>query len=345
MQNVGSRASWHSTVPGTRIRWRVFARFLAIFAATTTITVLAMLVAQRTLRPVTASWAVVFIELVGSGTAALLMTLWLHHRIQRLVYAIQSGLPARENEISADPSDDLFAEVIPTWRSAVKTIQDHGQEKNEEARGHYETLKDLMRMVAKAVDERTAYLRGHSERVAAYAAAIAWKMGLDEERVERIRLAALLHDIGCLGIEDYLVMKTTPLTPEEFEIVKAHTVKGAAILRPISMLQDLVPGVELHHESLDGMGYPYGLKGEQIPLMARIVAVADSFDAMTTPRPYQAAMNADYVLDILSRLSGTRYDSTVVRALSELVTTGALEVKNVRTPVSFRMRKQVAELV
>jgi putative nucleotidyltransferase with HDIG domain len=345
MQTVGSRASWQSTVPGTRIRWRVFARFLAIFAATTTITVLAMLVAQRMLRPVPAGWAVVFIELVGSGTAALLMTMWLHRRIQRLVHAIQSGLPARENEISTDPSDDLFAEVIPTWRNAVKTMQDRSQEKNEEARGHYETLKDLMRMIAKAVDERTAYLRGHSERVAAYAAAIAWKMGLDEERVERIRLAALLHDIGCLGIEDYLVMKTAPLTPEEFEIVKAHTVKGAAILRPITMLQDLVPGVELHHESLDGMGYPYGLKGDQIPLMARVVAVADSFDAMTTPRPYQAAMNADYVLDILLRLSGTRYDPTVVRALAELVTTGALEVKNVRTPVSFRMRKQVAELV
>ncbi len=140
-------------------------------------------------------------------------------------------------------------------------------------------------------------------------------------------------------------MKTTPLTPEEFEIVKAHTVKGAAILRPITMLQDLVAGVELHHESLDGMGYPYGLKGEQIPLMARIVSVADSFDAMTTPRPYQSAMNADYVLDILTRLSGTRYDPSVVVALSELVKTGALEVKNVRTPVSFRMRKPVPELV
>jgi HD-GYP domain-containing protein (c-di-GMP phosphodiesterase class II) len=140
-------------------------------------------------------------------------------------------------------------------------------------------------------------------------------------------------------------MKTTPLTPEEFEIVKAHTVKGAAILRPIAMLQDLVPGVELHHESLDGMGYPYGLSGDQIPLMARIVSVADSFDAMTTPRPYQAAMNADYVLDILARLSGTRYDASVVNALAELVNTGALEIKNVRTPVSFRLRKPVPELV
>lgn len=345
MQRDPARASRQSSLPEKRIRWRVFARFLAIFAGTTTVTTLAMLLAQRTLGPVAAGWAVVFIELAGSAGAALLLTVWLDRRIHRLISSMQAELTARGNEVPADTSDELFAEVIPTWHEALRTLRDRGQKKNDEARGHYETLKDLMRMFAKAVDERTAYLRGHSERVAAYAAAIAWKMGLDDELVERIRLSALLHDIGCLGIEDYLVMKTTPLTPEEFEIVKAHTVKGAAILRPITMLHDLVPGVELHHESLDGMGYPYGLKGEQIPMMARIVSVADSFDAMTTPRPYQAAMNADYVLDILARLSGTRYDRTVVDALAELVMTGALEVKNVRSPVSFRMRKPVPELV
>jgi putative nucleotidyltransferase with HDIG domain len=345
MQKVQSRASRESTSVGMRIRGRVFTRFLAVFAGTTTVTVLAMLVAQRTLQPALAGWAAVAIELGGSAAAAWLLTMWLERRIQRLVYTLKSGVATREQVARVEASDDLFAEVIPTWQVALKTMQDRGQEKHDEARSHYETLTELMRMVAKAVDERTAYLRGHSERVAAYAAAIAWKMGLDEQQVERIRLAALLHDIGCLGVEDYLVMKQTPLTPEEFEIVKAHTVKGAAILRPITMLQDLVPGVELHHESLDGMGYPYGLKGDQIPLMPRIVSVADSFDAMTTPRPYQAAMNADYVLDIMTRLAGARYDPTAVTALSELVNTGALEIKNVRTPVSFRMRKPVPELV
>ena len=328
-----------------RIRWRVFARFLAIFAGATTVIVLAMQVAQRNLRPALAGWAIVLIELAGSTGAALLLTAWMDRRVDRLVWALESGLAGRADDLAEEATDELFAGVIPTWQQALKALRDRSHEKNEEARNHYEALKDLMRMFAKAVDERIAYLRGHSERVAAYAAAIAWKLGLDEEQVERIRLAALLHDIGCLGVEDYLVMKPTPLTPEEFEIVKAHTVKGAAILRPITMLQDLVPGVELHHESLDGMGYPYGLRGDQIPLMARIVAVADSFDAMTTPRPYQAAMNADYVLDIMARLSGTRYDRSVVDALAELVNTGALEVKSVRTPVSFRMRKPVPEPV
>jgi putative nucleotidyltransferase with HDIG domain len=345
MKRVPPPASRFGTLPGMRIRWRVFARMLAFFAATTTVTALAMLLAQRLLSPVPAGWATVVIELAGSTTAALLLSVWLERRVERLVRTFQVGLAARESQLPADLSDDVFAELIPTWLNALKTMQERCQEKHEEARAHYETLKDLMRMFAKAVDERTAYLRGHSERVAAYAAAIAWKMDLDENQVERVRLGALLHDIGCLGVEDYLVMKQSTLTPEEFEIVKAHTVKGAAILRPIPMLQDLVPGVELHHESLDGLGYPYGLQGDQIPLMARIIAVADSFDAMTTPRPYQAAMNADYVLDILTRLAGTRYDPAVVVALAELVSTGALEIRNVRTPVSFRMRKPVAELV
>ena len=120
MQKVRARASRQSTLPGTRIRWRVFARFLAIFAATTTITVLAMLVAQRTLRPVPAGWAVVFIELAGSGAAALLLT-----AVARPADSAPGRIPCRldcplrENEISADPSDDLFAEVIPTWQTAL----------------------------------------------------------------------------------------------------------------------------------------------------------------------------------------------------------------------------------
>lgn len=332
--------------PGSaRFRWRVFARFLAVFAAISTITVVTMLFAQKMLSPGVASATGLALELALSAGAAFLFTQWLSHRTQVLLRSVDASLSGREQEIAADSPDELF-EVMPSWQTVLKGLHEARREKQEESRQLYETLTELMRMIAKAVDERTIYLRGHSERVAAYAASIAWKLGLEQAQVERIRLSALLHDIGCMGVEDYLVMKQTPLTAEEFEIVKAHTVKGAAILRPIAMLRDLVPGVELHHESLDGLGYPYGLEGEEIPLMARIIAVADSFDAMTTPRPYQAAMNADYVLDILRRLAGTRYDPAVVEALGELVGSGALEVKDVRTPVTFRMRKPaVAELV
>jgi len=121
-------------------------------------------------------------------------------------------------------------------------------------------------------------------------------------------------------------------------------VKGASILRPIEALADLIPGVELHHESLDGQGYPYGLRGDQIPMMARVIAVADSFDAMTTARPYQAAMDAEYVLEVLNRLAGKRYDPSAVNALIALVRHGKIVVKSPRPPVSFPHQRVLSEI-
>ena len=235
----------------------------------------------------------------------------------------------------------LLEEPASEWQAALRSLENSFLDKQVEASQYYVTLTDLIRMFAKAVDERTQYLRGHSDRVAIYAADIARELGIGAQQVERIRLAALLHDIGTLGIEDAIVRKEAPLTPEEFEIVKAHTVKGASILRPIETLADLIPGVELHHESLDGQGYPYGLRGDQIPMMARIIAVADSFDAMTTARPYQAAMDAEYVLEVLNRLSGKRYDPSAVDALISLVRRGQIVVKSPRPPVSFPQQPRV----
>ncbi len=235
----------------------------------------------------------------------------------------------------------LLEEPASEWQAALRSLENSFLDKQVEASQYYVTLTDLIRMFAKAVDERTQYLRGHSDRVAIYAADIARELGIGAQQVERIRLAALLHDIGTLGIEDAIVRKEAPLTPEEFEIVKAHTVKGASILRPIESLADLIPGVELHHESLDGQGYPYGLRGDQIPMMARIIAVADSFDAMTTARPYQAAMDAEYVLEVLNRLSGKRYDPSAVDALISLVRRGQIVVKSPRPPVSFPQQPRV----
>ncbi|MBV8115102.1 MAG: HD-GYP domain-containing protein [Silvibacterium sp.] len=235
----------------------------------------------------------------------------------------------------------LYEEPAAEWQMALRTLENLFLDKQIEASQNYTTLSDLIRMFAKAVDERTNYLRGHSDRVAVYAADIARELGVGSEEVERIRLAALLHDIGTLGIEDAIVRKEAPLTPEEFEIVKAHTVRGASILRPIDALADLIPGVELHHESLDGQGYPYGLRGDQIPTMARIIAVADSFDAMTTARPYQAAMDAEYVLEVLNRLAGKRYDPSAVSALIALVRRGKIVVKSPRPPVSFPQQPRV----
>jgi len=327
-----------------RLRRRVFVRLVLAFLAVLGVTLTAIwFAAGATPSRIDVLLVGGFAGVTGSVVLALTWSRRFEYRIQRLVSVIGSGSPALSEELVRETSDKLFQEVIRTWQGAVRALQEGWLEKQDEARRNYQALAELIRMMAKAVDERAAYLRGHSERVSQYAAAIAEKLGLDEKQVEKVRLASLLHDIGTLGIEDYLVTKDGPLAPDEFDIIKAHTVKGAAILRPIEFLHDLIPGVELHHESLDGMGYPYGLKGDEIPLMARIIAVADSFDAMTTPRPYQAAMNSEYVLEIMKRLAGTRYDPAVVNALAILVRSGALEVKPMRIPVSFRMRRPVVE--
>ena len=146
-----------------------------------------------------------------------------------------------------------------------------------------------IQMLAGAVDEKDPYTKGHSDRVTRYSILIAKEMDLPQSFIETVRISALLHDVGKIGIEDRILKKPGALTPEEFEVMKTHTAKGANILRPVKQLREMLPGIELHHEALDGRGYPYGLKDEQIPILARIIAVADTFDAVTTNRPYQTA--------------------------------------------------------
>ncbi|HEY2155051.1 MAG TPA: HD domain-containing phosphohydrolase, partial [Isosphaeraceae bacterium] len=133
-----------------------------------------------------------------------------------------------------------------------------------------------------------------------------------------------LHDVGKIGIDDRIIRKPTALTDEEFELMKAHPVKGAAIMETIPQLADIIPGMKYHHEKWEGGGYPDGLKGEQIPMQARIVAVADAFDAMTTTRPYQKAMEVSYVLERLREMSSKRFDGNVVDALARSHAKGQL---------------------
>jgi HD-GYP domain-containing protein (c-di-GMP phosphodiesterase class II) len=184
-----------------------------------------------------------------------------------------------------------------------------------------------IQMLAGAVDEKDPYTRGHSDRVTRYSVLIATELGLSNEEVEKIRISAQLHDVGKIGIEDRILKKPGALTQEEFEIMKTHTTKGANILRPVEQLRDMIPGIELHHESLDGRGYPYGLKGEQIPLMPRIIMVADTFDAMTTNRPYQAAADPEYVVRIINSLANTKFDPACVAAFTSVFQRGQLQVR------------------
>jgi putative nucleotidyltransferase with HDIG domain len=183
------------------------------------------------------------------------------------------------------------------------------------ARENHELFINSIRALAAAIDAKDPYTRGHSERVARYSSQVAKEMGLSAEDVRRVRLSALLHDVGKIGIDDRILRKPTALTEEEFEIMKSHPVKGAAIMEAIPQLRDVIPGMKYHHERWEGGGYPDGLAGEEIPLQGRIVSVADTFDAMTTTRPYQRAMDIRFVFQRLRDLAGNRFDPSVVEAL------------------------------
>jgi HD-GYP domain-containing protein (c-di-GMP phosphodiesterase class II) len=159
-------------------------------------------------------------------------------------------------------------------------------------------------------------------------------MQLDEDFLQILRISAQLHDVGKIGIEDHILKKPGALTPEEFEVMKTHTTKGANLLRPVTQLKDMLPGIELHHESLDGRGYPYGLKGEEIPLLARVIAVADTFDALTTNRPYQRAYEPKEALKIIHSLAGKRLDPQAVAAITAVYERGEIRVQRLRTVVA-----------
>jgi len=204
------------------------------------------------------------------------------------------------------------------------------------ARENHELFINSVRALAAAIDAKDPYTRGHSERVARYAVSIARAMELPPEEVRKVRLSALLHDVGKIGIDDRILRKPTALTDDEFEVMKTHPVKGAAIMSAIPQLADVVPGMKHHHEKWEGGGYPDGLKGEKIPLLARIVSVADTFDAMTTTRPYQKAMEISYVIQRIQSLAGTRFDKRITDVLVKAYRNGDLLPSTVDTGASVR---------
>jgi len=224
-----------------------------------------------------------------------------------------------------------FGELAQTFNTMTDDLEQFVDDLKKAAEENRTLFLSSIQMLAGAVDEKDPYTRGHSDRVTRYSVLIATEMGLKEEEIEKIRGSAQLHDVGKIGIEDRILKKPGALTPEEFEIMKTHTTKGAAILRPVEALRDMLPGIELHHESLDGSGYPHGLKGDQIPLMPRIIMVADTFDAMTTNRPYQAAMDPEYVIRIINSLAATKFDPTVVAAMTKVFETGKLRIHRAAT--------------
>ena len=180
----------------------------------------------------------------------------------------------------------------------------------------YEDMRSLfintVASLANAIDAKSPWTKGHSERVMHVSAAIAKEMGLDESMIERVRLGGLLHDIGKIGVIEALLEKPEVLSEDEFPPMRLHPEKGVAILAPIEQLRDVLPGILHHHERYNGTGYPKGLKGEAIPLEARIITVADSFDAIVSDRPYKKGLSPAEALAELRRSAGSQFDPHVV---------------------------------
>ncbi|HPW55638.1 MAG: HD domain-containing protein [Thermoanaerobaculaceae bacterium] len=187
-----------------------------------------------------------------------------------------------------------------------------------------ELLIDSIRALAAAIDAKNPYTRGHSERVSQYAVAVAHHFGVKGRELKQVEIAALLHDVGKIGIEDAILLKPEALTAEEFAQMRNHVVKGAAIVSPIKRLKDMLPGIRSHHENWDGSGYPDRLQGDAIPLVARLIAIADVFDAMTTDRPYQKGMSLEAAMERLRAMAGQRLDPKVVDAFFGAVRAGDL---------------------
>jgi HD-GYP domain-containing protein (c-di-GMP phosphodiesterase class II) len=179
-----------------------------------------------------------------------------------------------------------------------------------------ELFLDVVRSLTAAIDAKDPSTEGHSRRVSEYSVAIARELGLPPEQIYHIRIGSLLHDVGKIGIPDAILAKTSELTEAEFDLVKQHTTIGARIMGPVRMLRAELPILAGHQERLDGSGYPEGLKGGQIPLDNRIVAVADVFDALTSDRPYRKASPAEDALDYLLSRVGTQFDRLCVEALA-----------------------------
>ncbi len=178
---------------------------------------------------------------------------------------------------------------------------------------------EIVTSLAGAIDAKDTYTRGHSQEVSIYSEALARTLNLSEEKVAKIKLAALLHDVGKIGISEVILRKPGALTDREWEVMKQHPIIGAKkVLEPIKSLKELIPIVKHHHERIDGHGYPDALKGAEIPIGARIVAIADAFHALISHRPYRKALHLDKALSILKSGAGTQWDKELVRKFIEI---------------------------
>ncbi|KDR96434.1 HD-GYP domain, c-di-GMP phosphodiesterase class II (or its inactivated variant) [Peptoclostridium litorale DSM 5388] len=218
----------------------------------------------------------------------------------------------KKGKASFDDKDEAFLEAISTSAAiAIENAKLYKEMKNT----YFETIHAL----ASSIDAKDPYTRGHSHRVTEYSVEIGKEMNLRDDELERLEYMAVLHDIGKIGIRDSILNKTAPLNDEEYEVIKDHPLIGAKILESSKSLKMLINGVKYHHEKYDGTGYGEGLKGREIPLGARIIAVADAYDAMTTDRPYRKGLSHEISMEEINKFSGRQFDPEIVRHFNAMM--------------------------
>lgn len=251
------------------------------------------------------SWALLI--LIVSVLFAVFGAFLLFKNISGPIEKLQEGMLEVEQgrlQYRNDVYSDEFSKLIAGFNKMIRGLRERDQINNQ-------LLESLYTTLAVTLDARDHYTAGHSVRVAEYSIMIGRAAGLSADSLDTLRKSALLHDIGKIGIRDSILLKEERLTHAEFEEIKKHPVIGADILsnvQPKEMMEPLIPGVKYHHERFDGHGYPEGLKGEDIPLFGRIMAVADAYDAMTSDRPYRRGMPVKKALDIIEEGKGTQWD-------------------------------------
>ena len=220
---------------------------------------------------------------------------------------------------------DKFDQLLLLIESGIKSIAQMNEIKrmNEELADTYEKLEkaylDSIETLRYTVEAKDTYTRGHSDRVSEYSVLIGKKLGLPDPDIKNLQVGGLFHDIGKIGIPDSILLKESKLTDDEYSQIKNHPSIGAHILCNAEVFKDIIPIVKHHHEKFDGTGYPGKLKGEEIPYLARIAAVADTFDAMTSRRTYRDALSLDIVKSEFERCSGTQFDPEIAKVFIDIL--------------------------
>lgn len=231
---------------------------------------------------------------------------------------------------------DKFDQLLLLIESGIKSIEQMNEIKriNQELSDTYEKLEraylDSIQTLRYTVEAKDPYTRGHSDRVSAFSVLLGKYLGLSETDLRTLEVGGLFHDIGKIGIPDSILLKESKLTDDEYSEIKNHPSIGAHILCNASIFQDIIPIVKHHHERFDGKGYPGKLKGEEIPYLARITAVADTFDAMTSKRTYRNALPLDVVKEEISDCSGTQFDSEIAKIFLDILNNHYDEIQKIQ---------------